>query len=309
MGIGEHSFQAGREGKSTLDFLKYCQTLGAGGIQMELTSREPEFLRMLRRDAEALGMYLEVSLDLPQDDTTGFERTVKAAKEAGAQCLRAACLEGRRYEDFSKLEDWRAFVAASRARLERALRVLEIHRIALAVENHKDWTADELASLLKEFSSEYLGACIDTGNNIALLDDPGAVVARLAPFAVATHVKDMAAEQYPEGFLLAEVPLGEGILDLKGIVETIRRARPRTQFTLEMITRNPLTIPCLTPKYWATFPERSGAHLARTLAMVRAQKPRLPLARMEGLVAAARWRLEEENVKKCLVYAREQLGL
>src|SRR5207247_5778352 len=110
--------------------------------------------------------------------------------------------------------------------------------------------------LLKEYNSEYLGACIDAGNNIALLDDPMDLVERLSRYAVTTHIKDMATEEYAEGFLLSEVPMGQGMLELKRICQTIARARPTAQFTLEMITRNPLKIPRLSDRCWATLPDR-----------------------------------------------------
>ena len=37
----------------------------------------------------------------------------------------------------------------------------------------------------------------------------------------------MGVEEYADGFLLSEVPLGEGILDLKGMVAALRKANPR----------------------------------------------------------------------------------
>lgn len=308
MGVGIYSFTRGRP-KSAYEFLEYCYSLGAGGVQAELPSADPEYAKKVRARAEKLGMYLEVVASLPKEDTSSFEQTVKAAKEAGAVCLRAACLGGRRYETFSSLDEWKRFVADSRAKIDRAVPILEKHRMRLGIENHKDWTTDELVALLKEHSSEYLGACVDTGNSMALLDDPMEVVERLAPYAVSTHIKDMAVEEYPEGFLLSEVPLGVGMLDIKRVVNTILRARPRTKFTLEMITRDPLKIPCLTEKYWATFPDRNGKVLARTLAMVRGHKPRKPLPQLDSLDSAARLRLEEDNVKQCLAYARDQLEL
>jgi hypothetical protein len=38
---------------------------------------------------------------------------------------------------------------------------------------------------------------------------------------------------------------------------------------LELITRDALKVPCLTDKYWATFPELPGRDLARTLRLAR----------------------------------------
>jgi sugar phosphate isomerase/epimerase len=88
------------------------------------------------------------------------------------------------------------------------------HRVRIGIENHKDFHAPELVEMLTRLSSSHLGCAIDLGNSIALLEDPVAVVEALAPFAVTTHIKDMAVQDMPEGFLLSEVPLGEGILDL-----------------------------------------------------------------------------------------------
>ena len=77
-----------------------------------------------------------------------------------------------------------------------------------------------------------------------------------------------------------------------------------------MITRNPLKVPCLSDAYWATFPERSGVYLARTLALVRRTAERIePLPGVDGLSKAARYRLEEDNIKQCLHYARVKLDL
>jgi len=40
------------------------------------------------------------------------------------------------------------------------------------MENHKDWTLEDMLRVLRPISSEYLGVCVDFGNNISLLDDP-----------------------------------------------------------------------------------------------------------------------------------------
>lgn len=308
MGIASTCFSA-RRPKDTLEFLEYCRSLGAGGIQTSLSSTAPEYLVGLRRRAEQNGMYVEVMAGLPRGkDTEAFERTLIAAKEAGALAVRVACLGGRRYETFTALDGWNQFVANSREAIGRALPLAEKHEMPVAIENHKDWTLEEFLGLLKEYSSEYIGVCLDTGNNIALLDDPMEFVERLSPYALSTHLKDMAVEEYSEGFLLAEVPFGEGILDMPRIEETIRRARPKTRMTLEMISRDPLPIPCLTEKYWATFADASPLRLAAMLRAVRAHGAK-PIARLGKLAPHVQAKREEDNVAACLRYARERMGL
>src|SRR5205807_834519 len=80
--------------------------------------------------------------------------------------------------------------------------------------NHKDWRAEELITLLKRAGGDHLGICLDVGNSISLLEDPMEVVETLAPRAFTTHFKDMAVEEYRDGFSLSEVPLGQGLIDL-----------------------------------------------------------------------------------------------
>ncbi|MCC6861002.1 MAG: sugar phosphate isomerase/epimerase [Bryobacterales bacterium] len=310
MGFSPDCFVIARPSRDAIQYLEYAYSRGAGGVQAGLMNFEPEYLRTLRQRSEQLGMYLEISTMLPKpDDSSMFEKVVRAAKECGAYCLRSVCLSGRRYETFNTLEEWKTFVSTSHARLERAARILEKERFPLGLENHKDWTVEEMAPLMKKFSSEYLGTCIDWGNNVSLLDDPYELAEALGPFIVNAHIKDMALEEYEDGFLLAEVPLGEGYFDLKRIAATLQKHRPKVKFSLDMLTRNPLKIPCLTEKYWVTFTGRNGKYLARTLAAVRANKPRSPVPRPESMDQAARLQLEQENVRKSVLYARDELGL
>ena len=86
-------------------------------------------------------------------------------------------------------------------------------------------------------------------------------------------------------------------------------ARPESRFTVEMLTRDPLQVAVLGDKYWATFPERNGLRLARALAAARAHPWEKPLAKIAGMERNARIGLEEDNVKKCLAWAREHLGM
>jgi len=243
------------------------------------------------------------------DDTAAFEQSLKDAQQVGAVALRSACLGTRRYETFHSLDAWRQHVAESENSVAAAVPLLEKYKIPLGLENHKDWTDDELVALLRNHSSEYLGSCLDFGNNIALLDRPMDVIEKLAPFAVCTHLKNMAVEPYDDGFLLSEVLLSDGYLDLQKAVALVRQHRPKAHFSLEMITRDPLKVPCLDDEYWVTFPGRNGIYLARTLKFVKEHKSAKPLPRVSQLPHEQALKVEEQNVVDCLQYAREHLDL
>jgi len=181
--------------------------------------------------------------------------------------------------------------------------------IRLAVENHKDWRVDELLGILRRLSSEQVGVCVDIGNSISLLEDPMAVVEAYAPWAITSHFKDMGVEPSSDGFLLSELPLGEGFLDLAAIVERLRKARPGIRFNLEMITRDPLRVPCLADAYWATFETLPARPLADTLGLVRRHPPSQPLPRVSGSTLDQRLDLEEAHVRRCFEYATTRLGM
>lgn len=293
-----------------LGFIDHCHELGAGGVQTAISS-DPAVNRKIRERVEAKGLYLEGQISLPKTDADleRFSSQVVAAKETGVTVVRAACLAGRRYETFRDAVAFREFATQSEWSLGRAEKIMRQHGIRLAVENHKDWRIDEMVPLLRRLSSEFIGICVDTGNSIALLEDPIAVVEAYAPYAYSTHLKDMAVRECDDGFLLAEVPLGEGCLDLARIVQTLRQVKPDLEFTLEMITRDALRVPCLTRAYWGPLEGVQGAELAATLSFVRARASSRPIPQVSGLTPEQKLELENDAVRKSLAYARNHLGL
>lgn len=289
-------------GNDTLQFLEKCHALGAHGIQAQITGDAPS----LRARAEQLGMWVEAMISIRKSTPETLEHAIINAKEAGCALARDGLLGGRRYETFNTLADWNAWVTESMDKLKMAVPIFDKHKFTLALENHKDWTTGEYVSLFKTYSSEYFGACLDFGNNISLLDGLMETIEAAAPYTKATHFKDMAVEPYEDGFLLSEVPLGTGVLDLPKAVALVQRANPSVHLALEMITRDPLKVSCLDDHYWITFPDRNGIFLARTLRFVNQRKSATPLPTPEELTHSEHARLEEENIKACFRYAQER---
>ncbi|MFN8356379.1 MAG: TIM barrel protein [Spirosomataceae bacterium] len=297
--------------QNAIELLEHCSQIGAGGVQVGVTGWTSDFVKKIRDRREKMGLYLEGSIALPKkpEEVASFEQDVKNAKEAGAQLLRTVCSGGRRYETFHALQEFQDFKKNALDWLQLAEPILRKYKMKLGIENHKDWLANELATILKQLDSEWIGVTFDFGNSIALLEDPMEVTQTLAPYVMSTHVKDMAVEEYSDGFLLSEVPMGQGILDLAGIVSICKKHNPKVTFNLEMITRDPLEIPCLRQEYWATFDNLSGKELARTLKMVRKQKYSSALPRVSGLNAEDKLALEEKNILQCLDFSKKKLSL
>jgi sugar phosphate isomerase/epimerase len=281
-------------------FATFARGQGFGGVQMPISVRPSADCHVLRDHFERINSYVEGIVNPPHDpaDADRFDAELRTAKECGASVLRMVMLGGRRYETFRSMAEYREFKQRSWESLQRAASIVARHQLRLAVENHKDYRVDELVEVLQRLSSEFVGVCLDTGNNIALLEDPWQVIDKLAPWTLTVHLKDMAVEVADDGFLLAEVPLGSGFLDLSRIIDRVSSANPRACFNLEMITRDPLRIPCLRDAYWATFEGVPGVDLARTMRLVHQHaSPQNGLIRTSRLTDNERIAKEQEHVE------------
>jgi sugar phosphate isomerase/epimerase len=301
-------------GPGAFDIVQHCHDIGLSGVQTNPPSTDPEAIKKFRERLESLDMYLICDPRLPNDASglPAFEAQVQAYKEAGARCFHFAGT-GRRYEDFDALEPWKQMFDRIKKQSALVEPVLRKHRMALAYENHKGYRAAEQAAWLKSMGSEWLGVCLDFGNNMSLCEDPMETCKMLAPYTIFAHIKDMGVEAYADGFLLSEVVMGTGMLDLKGMVQILRQKDPNMIFALEMITRDPLKIPVYTPKYWATFDDTvspiPGRQLAHMLDLVRKNPPKQPLPKTTGLSPAEQVKLEDDLNNLCIAYAHKELDM
>jgi sugar phosphate isomerase/epimerase len=310
MGVVIHSYNI-RRFDGPLSFLEHCRALGAGGAQTQLGVLDETYAAKLRDLQKKHGLFLEGSIALPRDkaDVKRFTAEVQTARRCEATTCRTVLMNGRRYEVFKSAGEFRKFLERARQALALARPVVEKHKVRLAVENHKDLQSSELVEVIRKLDSPFVGVCIDTGNNIALLETPKKTVELLTPYAFTTHIKDMGVEEFTDGFRLAEVPLGTGFLDLIAIVAALRKAKPDIRLNLEMITRDPLEIPCLKQGYWATLQDVRGHRLAEVLALVRAKAAKKPLPRVSKLSREDRLQREEDNVRQSLRYSTNRLRL
>jgi sugar phosphate isomerase/epimerase len=109
----------------------------------------------------------------------------------------------------------------------KAVPVAAQHGIRLAVENHIDFTSDEMVSLLDAVDSPHLGINFDTGNFLRLLDDPVKGMAKLASRVYATHIKDLkvqAGVAPDEWFFFASTPVGDGQVDNQRLIQMLADA-------------------------------------------------------------------------------------
>jgi sugar phosphate isomerase/epimerase len=120
------------------------------------------------------------------------------------------------------------------AALARLAPVAEAGGIKLAIENHADYRGHELAAVLQRVGSPAVGARLDTANPYAVIEEPLAAAEALAPYTLATHIKDLIVEAEPGnrgltpgGLLgLRHCVLGSGHVDLPTIVDLLAQRSP-----------------------------------------------------------------------------------
>jgi sugar phosphate isomerase/epimerase len=306
--------RAGRDGKQPFDIVEHCHRLGLGGIETHQPPATLDAQKAFRDKLESYQMRVVFNVPLPRkkEDIDAFDTGVKAAKDSGAMALHAA-LTPRRYEQFDSFDAFKKSFEQNQQSVSLAEPVLRKYRMRLAIENHKGWRAAEHAAWLKRLGSEYVGVCFDFGNNISLCETPEETFRLLSPLTIFCHIKDMGVERYADGFLLSEVPFGEGVLNLKQMVDTLRQRDPEMLFCLEMITREPLKVPVLTDKYWVTFDDSfsplPARDLAKVLELVRDNPPKKPLPNIVALSPPQQVQAEDDYNQQCVDYARAHLDL
>ncbi|HTC83156.1 MAG TPA: TIM barrel protein [Rhizomicrobium sp.] len=291
-----------------IQVVDYVHGLGGGGVQFTVPLDTD--LKKLRARLEKNEMFLQGDLDLLTrhvNDLAAFEQALKNYKALGADCVRVVCFVGRRYETFASLQQYKDWHVSAVAALDACLPVAERMGMTLAMENHKDRAVEEEVEILQKYSSQHLGATVDFGNNIAMCDDPMDVVTKLAPFAKATHMKNMAVQNYADGFLLSEVLFEDGFMDIPAMWSVLKKANPVIRPVHEMITRDPLKVPVLTDKYWTTWPDRGGKFLADTIRLVNANQSKKPLPLLSNLSPEAQLAAEESNNRRCFEWAQKAL--
>ena len=134
--------------------------------------------------------------------------------------------------------------------------------VVMAIENHIDLLADEMVELIETVDSPWLRVCFDTANNLRMLEDPVEVARKLAPYASATHLKDVTAQRGdPRTFAFwPSVPLGHGVVDLPAILALLAEQGYEGVLALE--------IDYLAPAYAAA---GEDAAVADSLAWLRKQ--------------------------------------
>jgi 3-oxoisoapionate decarboxylase len=253
--IGFDHYTLSHRGLTAEKTLEFADAHDFDGVQfLEPASIDPRLdpgaLTAIRSQAEALGLYLEIGLPSPNPIRRSRElgRRIDAFEHARAMgphvralaalgCHNARVYVGDRHDRFRNDFPWAHQIEATVEVIRRLTPLLKDLGIRLAIETHADLTADELGAMLALIDPAVAGVTLDTGNLLMRLDDPVEATRTLAPWVVATHIKDAVLAFTPRGLAWQARPVGSGILPLPDILAILFAANPGIALSIELHPR------------------------------------------------------------------------
>jgi sugar phosphate isomerase/epimerase len=291
---------------SALHFLRKASELGLDGVHFcdprHLESLEYGYVTQLREKAEALGLYVELGTEGTNADH--LQNMVRAAHVLGSSVVRT--FVGKPRPDSVPAMDGLLSVVA--AELAEVIPVCERYGVSLAIENHRDLTTRELLRLIEIIGSQWVGICFNTGDLLALLEDPAEAAETAAPMVKSVQLRDYQLAGTADGFALVGCALGEGVVDLSGIVDIIAARAPDVALSIgTAVGRRP--VPALSDEYVQRLPRATARDLARTLRLVRDHgKPAGRLAAERGATEDEILAEEDDMVVRSVRWTQRALG-
>jgi sugar phosphate isomerase/epimerase len=214
------------------DFLDRAKALEVDGVSLEscfFPSFDEGFFKGLKEKLDAYGLDRVYAWGHPDGLERGKNpeafadllKQIPNAKLIGADVMRV-CGSSLMFRN----EPHGPQLDALAKQFKDAMKVANEYGIKLAVENHIDYTADEIYELLERVGDDNFGVNFDTGNFLRLLDDPIAGMEKLAPHVFATHIKDLMPNPIAkptDWFFFSGVPVGKGLIDNKKLAELLHK--------------------------------------------------------------------------------------
>ncbi|MBT7843413.1 MAG: TIM barrel protein [Lentisphaerae bacterium] len=147
----------------------------AGGDTAQLPdfmfrSLSDEELKDVQRRAADLDVALELLGGVAWNQ--GIEAAMHRARAIGSSVV--GCTFGilTRPNTISTLSDWDDYLARCRARYAELLETAAALDLKLGIENHLDFTVEELRDIVRDADSPHAGILFDIGNTLGTLDCP-----------------------------------------------------------------------------------------------------------------------------------------
>lgn len=262
------------------------------------------------------GAILSKTVDSVPQSVTVLRKNLDRAAAMGSPVVRALLASDR----YSMPDD-----GPVEKHMDTAIKVLREVRtqaldlgLKIGIENHKELQAFQTRQVIESAGKEFVGSYLDTGNPVFVAEHPLTTIEELGPLAVSFHLRDSVVYEQPGGVAVQWVPLGEGTLDFKMLVDRAAQLMPAGVFIYckPIAARPPVVLPVYTEEFWLKwFPKGRSRDLSRFLALAKQgspyNKPHLTAdvadAREKYMSALKPQQLE--HMERSLAYCRKTLDL
>ena len=256
---------------------------GVAGVEIPLTSRVPSFDGAIVETAsiagDIAGELQTRSLKLVADygalldyDAQHTREYIDLAARCGAKVVRATLSHLLCGDRRPMPGGWDAHRDALAARLRELLPYVEERGMILAVENHQDAATEDFWRLYEQTGqSPAFGVTLDTGNPLAVGQDPVQAARDLAPLIRHIHCKDYTLHFAPNGYRLVRCAAGEGVVDFPTILDIASANGHDILPGIEVAAQATRTVPVLEDGWWACYPDRPTAGFLDVLRLLWAK--------------------------------------
>jgi sugar phosphate isomerase/epimerase len=249
-------------------FIGIAREIGARCIELDWRWLFPMSEADLRALADRLPDVPRIcSYWLQQERGETLEHAIRCTSVIGARTLRmhlTPVLEGARAALGPR---WTELFSHARDVIRRDAPRAADAGLTVAIENHQDLASDELVALSEE-AGDNVGITLDTGNPFSVGEDPIGFIDRAGHRIRHLHLKDYVAQFTPEGYRLIRCATGDGCVPFEEIAS---RLPADTLFTasIEIAALDARHIRAFTPEWWAGYPSRPPAELARAVERLK----------------------------------------
>lgn len=322
-GLGLDNFAVRAMGWKAPQLVDYAASLGCNSMLISdldaFESLDDGYLKQIRARADARSLKIHVGTWSVCPTSKAFKPNRGTADEHLALGIRSAQSLGSpvirvvlgtwedRLTDGGIERHMEALLGVCQRARTRALDA----GVKIAIENHAgDMHSTELAGLVAQAGTDYVGVNLDSGNALWTLEDPLDNLRNLGKYVVTTSLRDSAVWQTPDGAAVAWTAMGEGQIDLKQYFATFDALCPGVPVHIETISGFNREIPYLKPEFWKAWPHMPAEAFAHFLALARQGKPRPVFQPPPGVdKTKAEQDFERGEIERSIKYCRETLGL
>lgn len=265
---GHGTPRANPNGRGLEGFIEIATELRAKTLEIFepwLAKMSDDALATLRDRLKRLGMRPVVSSGLQMGN---IDSCLRSAKGLGATIIRLALTPVLCGDRNAWGEKWPELVTNVRARLADYAPKAAGHGITLVIENHQDFTSQELVDFCDD-AGPNVGIVFDTGNTFPVAEAPLDFTRVIAAKVRHVHLKDYNAQFTDEGFRLVRCAIGDGAVPFPEMLAILAEHHKTLPAVLEPGALEARHVRLFTPDWWKGYPPKSAEALAACLKAAR----------------------------------------